>query len=136
MYDTGAGRWTVYETTNSTRRLTVDSKGHAWAAQYYGNAITQIDPDTGRVIDYKLPLKYGDPYDVVADPNDVLWIENTLYNSLVRFDQKTKTFTYIPFPLLNGHTPKLESDDEGTIWCGFSNQLTSFKMRGNAPVKK
>jgi virginiamycin B lyase len=136
MYDTQSGRWKVYETSNSTRRLTVDSKGHVWAAQYYGNAITEIDPDSGRVTDYRLPFKYGDPYDVVAEPADNLWIENTLYNSLVRFDQKTKRFTYVPLPVLNGHTPKLESDDDGTVWFGLSSELTSLRMRGNVPGKK
>lgn len=133
VYDSRTGRWAVHETSNSTRRPTVDSRGHIWAAQYFGNAITELDPDTGRVTDYALPLKYGDPYDVVADPKDALWIENTLYNALVRFDRGTKAFTYVPFPVLKGHTPKLESDDDGTIWFGMSSQLTSLRMHGNVP---
>lgn len=135
VYDSGTGRWSVYETPNSTRRPTVDSKGTIWAAQYFGNAVSKIDPDTGTVTNHTLPLRYGDPYDVVADPQDSLWIENTMYNSLVRFDPRSRAFSYVPFPVLNGHTPKLESDDEGTIWFGLSSVLTSLKMHGNRPSR-
>jgi hypothetical protein len=41
---------------------------------------------------------------------------------------------------MNAHTPKMEVDDEGTLWSGLTGpgqpkQLTSFKLNGNVPMK-
>ena len=84
-----------------------------WAAHYFGNAISRIDPATGTVTEFELPLKDGNPYDVWPDADDNLWVENGIYNSLVRFDQETGDFTYFPFPELRAHTPKLDRDRDG-----------------------
>lgn len=137
MYDTTAKKWTVFKVSYPTRRPIADSKGRVWVAEYFGNMIGMIDPSTGEVKEYTMPLKYGNPYEVRSDEEDNIWIDNGTYNSLVKFDQKTKTFTYVPYPGLRMHTPKMELDphEAGTIWCvlGSPSQLVAFRPKGNVP---
>jgi streptogramin lyase len=145
MYDQRAEKWTSYPITNPGRRVTIDSKDQVWVCQYFGNAIAKIDPSTGKVTEYQMPLKYGSPYEVWADVRDNLWIENSTYNSLVRFDQRTEKFTYFPFPEFAAHTYKVDTDAEGNVWFGLDwtwdlkkrgepSTLTVFKPRGNVPA--
>ena len=132
MYNQETGDWRSYEMTNNNRRLDFDSKGNIWSVQYFGNRIGMIDPSTNTVKEYEMPLKYGNPYEVMADPDDNLWIENAAYNSLVRFNQETEEFTYFPFPRIASSTPKIEVDAEGTLWFpNFSLGLVALKPNGN-----
>jgi virginiamycin B lyase len=135
MYDPSTDKWTRYPTSAANRRVTVDPSGKVWANQYFGNAIASVDPDTGKVTEYKLPLKYGNPYEGWSDLEGNIWIDNSVYNSLVRFSQRTEQFIYVPYPILNGHAPKMEVDSEGTLWFGLGrpSELTAFKITGNAP---
>lgn len=140
MWDPKTEAWTTYKTPDNIRRLTVDSKGRVWMNEYFANAVTMLDPETKQMTEYKLPLKWGNPYESCADLNDNIWLENAAYQSLVKFDPQSKSFTYFPYPEMNAHTPKMEVDDEGTLWSGLTGpgqpkQLTSFKLNGNVPMK-
>ncbi len=93
---------------------------------------------TGTVTEFELPLKDGNPYDVWPDADDNLWVENGIYNSLVRFDQETGEFTYFPFPELRAHTPKLDRDRDGTLWFTLRGPsggpgVAALKPNGNVP---
>lgn len=125
MYDSSADRWAAYPIASPARRLAVDAKGQVWACQFFGNALSRIDPATGRVTEFPLPLKYGSPYEVWPDADDNLWVTNDVYNALVKFDQATNRYTYVPYPDLEAHTPKLETDANGTIWFGMRVGLES-----------
>ena len=134
MYNQETSDWTNYPTTNPTRRLDVDSRGKVWSVQYFGNRLAMIDPSTNTVKEYDLPLKYGNPYEVMADLDDNLWVENRIYNSLVKFDQETEQFTYFPFPQIAAHTAKMEVDAQGTLWFPLGRYgLTALKLEGNVP---
>ena len=137
MYNQETQEWTSYPMTNPARRLTWDANGKIWAAHYYGNTITMIDPVTDEVTSYELPLKDGNPYDIWFDADNNLWIENGIYNSMVKFDQTTKQFTYFPFPELRAHTPKLDLDPAGVMWFTLRNSsgpgIASLQPHGNVP---
>jgi streptogramin lyase len=135
-YDPKSDKWTEYPIASPARRVAVDSKGNVWACEYFGNKIAMLDPTSGRVTEYDLPLKWGNPYDLWPDADDNIWVENAVYNSLVKFDQATKKFTYVPFPELGAHTPKLDRDKEGTLWFTLATPrgLAAFKPRGNVPT--
>ena len=96
-----------------------------------------VDPVTEDVTEYQLPLRDGNPYDVWPDDEDNLWVENGIYNSLVKFDQRTKSFTYFPFPEFRAHTPKLDRAADGTLWFTLRTQsgpgLAALKPEGNVP---
>ena len=135
MFNQETQEWKSYPMTNPARRPAVDANGKVWAAHYFGNTITMIDPVTEAVTSYELPLKHGNPYDIWPDAENNLWIENGIYDSLVKFDQQTKEFTYFPFPELRGHTPKLDLDQAGVLWFTFRNQsgpgIAALKPTGN-----
>ena len=135
MYNQETAVWRSYPLANPARRPAIDANGKVWAAHYFGNAISKIDPVTGTVTEFELPLKDGNPYDVWPDADDNLWVENGIYNALVRFDQKTNAFTYFPFPELQAHTPKLDRDAEGTLWFTLRGPsgpgVAALKPNGN-----
>jgi sugar lactone lactonase YvrE/mono/diheme cytochrome c family protein len=138
MYNQETSEWTSYATTHPARRPAIDSRGKIWSAHYFGNVISRVDPVTGAVTEFELPLKDGNPYDLWPDEEDNLWVENAIYNSLVRFDPEQEVFTYYPFPELRAHTPKLDRDGDGTLWFTLRNQsgpgIAAFKPRGNVPA--
>ena len=137
MYNQETAAWRSYPLANPARRPAIDANGKVWAAHYFGNAISKIDPVTGTVTEFELPLKDGNPYDVWPDAEDNLWVENGIYNALVRFDQETNAFTYFPFPELQAHTPKLDRDAEGTLWFTLRGPsgpgVAALKPNGNVP---
>ena len=139
MYNQETQQWTSYPMANPARRPAIDSNGKIWAAHFYGNAITKIDPVTDEVTEYKLPLKDGNPYDVWPDAEDNLWVENMIYNSLVKYDQGADRWTYYPFPELRAHTPKLDLDRSGVLWFTLGNPsgpgIAALKPRGNVPME-
>jgi streptogramin lyase len=132
-YDPKTDKWNSYKISVPARRVTVDAKGMVWVCEYFGNKIAMIDPDTGNVTEYDLPLKYGNPYDLWPDNEGNIWVENAVYNSLVKFEPATKKWTYYPFPNLAAHTPKLDRDKDGTFWftLGRPSGLAAFKPKGN-----
>ena len=138
MYNQETTEWKSYPMANPARRPTIDSNGKVWAAHYFGNAISRVDPVTGEVTEYELPLKDGNPYDLWPDEDDNLWVENGIYNSLVKFDQRTQMFTYFPFPEYRAHTPKLDRDSEGTLWFTLRTDvgpgIAALKPHGNVPA--
>jgi streptogramin lyase len=125
---------TLYRLNNTSRRPTVDSKGIIWTAQYFGNSLGRIDADRNQTSEVKLPLRYGNVYEVFADRQDNIWGENQNYNALVRYDQKTGKFTYFPFPVLRGHTPKINPDHNGDGWFELGGQVAVFRPNGNRPA--
>lgn len=133
-YEPASDKWTTYKISNPARRVAIDSQGRVWACEYFGNKIAMIEPASGRVTEYELPLKYGNPYDLWPDAEDNIWVENAVYNSLVKFDPRTAKWTYVPFPELRAHTPKLDRDREGTLWFTLGSTpkgLAAFKPKGN-----
>jgi mono/diheme cytochrome c family protein len=132
-YDPSTDKWTPHKLSYPARRVTVDSKGNVWVCEYFGNKIAMLEPETGKVTEYDLPLKYGNPYDLWPDSEDNIWVENAVYNSLVKFEPATRKWTYYPFPELAAHTPKLDRDKEGTFWftLGRPSGLAGFKPKGN-----
>jgi virginiamycin B lyase len=136
-YDPKTDMWTSYPLSSAGRRPAVDSKGQVWVAEFYGNRIAMLDPESGTLTEHELPLKYGDPYELIADSQDNIWVENTAYNSLVKFDQTTNESTYVPYPEIKAATVKFEREPDDTIWfiMGRPPTLTGFKPRGNVAAR-
>ena len=79
---------------------TVD--GMVWYADFGHQFIGSLDPKTGKVIDYPLPMvKQGFPtgtLDLEPDPSGNLWVSMMYQTGVARFDTKTKKFTVYPLP--------------------------------------
>jgi virginiamycin B lyase len=81
--------------------VVVDPDGMVWYADFGQQFLGSLDPKTGKVTDYPLPvMKSGFPtgsLDLELDPDGNLWVAMMYQTGIARFDRKTKTFT--PFPL-------------------------------------
>lgn len=71
--------------------------GRAWIADYFGNILYGVNPDTGAVEQYPIPAKVakGKPagaHAIDVDENGMLWICLTQSEQVVRFDPQAKTF--------------------------------------------
>jgi virginiamycin B lyase len=99
------------------RRLGVDHEDIVWYGVYgcicKRGKIGRLDPKTGDVQEWEIPLDYADPYDVQADEQDNLWMP--MDNHLVKFDPKTKHFTIYRFPM-RSDSPKISITRENAVW--------------------
>jgi virginiamycin B lyase len=76
--------------------------GTVWYADFGHQFIGSLDPKTGKVKDYPLPMvKAGFPtgtLDLEPDPSGNLWVSMMYQTGVARFDTKTKKFTVYPLP--------------------------------------
>ena len=117
-YDPRTDKWTTYRTPtqpSGPRRITVDSKGKVWFTESIGDALGMLDPATGKITEYRVDLPRAGEHGVQSDLNDNIWVSLRTYNVLARFDQKSKRFSYFPYPVPGGHSSKIEKDAQGSL---------------------
>jgi streptogramin lyase len=99
------------------RRLGVDHKDIVWYGIYgcvcKRGKLGRLDPETGAVTEYEIPLDWANPYDVQADEHDNMWMP--MDNHIVKFDQKTKKFTIYPMPMRTD-SPKISITRDNAVW--------------------
>lgn len=71
--------------------------GRAWIADYFGNVLYGINPETGATEQYPIPAdvakdKPAGAHAIDVDENGILWICLTKAEQVARFDPQTKTF--------------------------------------------
>jgi streptogramin lyase len=105
----------------------LDKDGMAWYADFAFQYIGELDPKTGKVTEWKLPvMKKGEPVgalQIAADPQGNFWLADMYQAGLIKFDPKTKTATPYPYPK-EWQTPSTQStmvapqhsDVDGKIW--------------------
>lgn len=80
----------------------LDKQGNAWYSDFGAQAIGEVDPRTGIVTEYPVPvLKPGFPagsLDLELDKDGNIWIGMLLQGGIAKFDTKTKTFTTYSLP--------------------------------------
>jgi streptogramin lyase len=76
--------------------------GSVWYSDFARQFIGTLDPKTGKVKEYRLPLvKPGFPtgtLDLEPDPAGYLWVSMMYQTGAARFDVKTKQFKIFPLP--------------------------------------
>jgi virginiamycin B lyase len=74
----------------------VDSQGMAWYSSFGEQAIGKLDPKTGKVTEYPVPItKEGWPTGTLAlrfDKDQNMWIGLMLQGAIAKFDRKTEEF--------------------------------------------
>jgi virginiamycin B lyase len=79
-----------------------DRDGHVWYSDFVENFLGELDPKTGAVREYPVPIsKPGFPtgtLDLEADPAGNLWLALMFQTGLARFDMASKTFKIFPLP--------------------------------------
>jgi virginiamycin B lyase len=118
-YEPATGKFTDYPALTPTgrmRRASVDMEDRVWFGIHDRGTIGYIDPGSGKVTEYKLPLDLSRPYDPQADYQGNIWFgDDGQGGTTIRFDPKTREFTYYPTPQV-ADQPKLEITRDGAVW--------------------
>lgn len=108
--------WKAKTQPCTIRRMSFDSKGTVWYGVFSDGKLGKVDPRSGEVGEYDIPMPFSEPYDVWPDPFDNIWVsDGGQGGALIRFDQKSQTFTYYPTPTVTDQ-PKLEITRNGAVW--------------------
>jgi streptogramin lyase len=89
-----------------------------WASEYSTGLLASLDPATGELTEYKIPFNGAIPYDAWPDKSDNVWMGDAAHNVVIKFDQKTRKFTYYPMPQPGQSINKFQIAANNTIWFG------------------
>jgi len=143
--------YTEYDLPQKTRQphdVVVDSRGVAWYASFGEQILGKLNPDTGKVTDYDLPLlKPKMPTGSLAlrlDEDDNLWLGMQFQGGVAKFDQKTEKFQAWSLPPeLNGDYVQINQVSpehhkvDGKVWlqdAGTYNVLRLDEKSGKYEV--
>ena len=77
-----------------------DREGHVWYSDFVENVLGELDPATGALREYPIPVRRpGFPtgsLDLEPDADGNLWLAMMFQAGLARFDTKTRTFQVFP----------------------------------------
>lgn len=110
---------TPYAESTIPYGLRVADDGTVWGTQLRGNRLLRLDPGTGTVDQWTLPISHAGPRRPDLDAAGHVWIPLYSANALARFDPATEDFQVWPFPV-EGALPYVARVDRtrGTVWIG------------------
>jgi virginiamycin B lyase len=119
--------------------VVVDPDGHAWYSDFGSLFVGELDPKTGKVTDYALPVVREEQpkgtLDLELDPSGNLWISMMYQSGIARIDRKTKEITTYPFPKewwgYNTQASMVSpqhSDVDGKVWTNDQEPHDSYRL--------
>jgi streptogramin lyase len=134
--------YTEYDLPQRTRQphdVIVDSHGLAWYASFGEQILGKLDPKTGIVTDYDVPLlKPKMPTGILAarfDEDENVWLGLQFQGGVAKFDRKTERFqTWSLPPELNGDHVQINqvSADhhkvDGKVWLQDAGTYTVLRL--------
>jgi len=134
--------YTEYDLPNKTRQphdVIVDSHGLAWYASFGEQILGKLDPNTGKVTDYELPLlKPTMPTGSLAarfDEDENIWLGMQFQGAVAKFDRKTEKFqTWSLPPELNGDYVQINQVSpehhkvDGKVWLQDAGTYTVLRL--------
>ena len=134
--------YTEYDLPERTRQphdVIVDSQGMAWYASFGEQILGKLDPKTGKVAEYPIPLlKPGAPTGILGvrfDNDENLWLGMQFQGGIAKFDRKTETFqTWSLPPELNGPHVQINqvgpgrSYLDGKVWLQDAGTYTVLRL--------
>jgi len=134
--------YTEYDLPQKTRQphdVIVDSLGFAWYASFGEQILGKVDPKTGKVTEYKVPLlKPNLPTGSLAvrfDDDENIWLGMQFQGGIAKFDRKTEAFkTWSLPPELNGdhvQVNQVSADHhkvDGKIWLQDAGTYTVLRL--------
>ena len=134
--------YTEYDLPQRTRQphdVIVDSEGMAWFASFGEQILGKLDPKTGKVTEYQVPLLK--PQAVTGslalryDEDENLWLGMQFQGGVAKFDKKTEKFrTWSLPPELNGDYVQVNqvSPDhhhvDGKVWLQDAGTYTVLRL--------
>jgi streptogramin lyase len=134
--------YTEYDLPQRTRQphdVIVDSQGMAWYASFGEQILGKLDPRTGKVTDYEIPLlKPKMPTGILAvrfDEDENIWLGMQFQGGVAKFDKKTEKFqTWSLPPELNGDHVQINQVSpehhkvDGKIWLQDAGTYTVLRL--------
>jgi streptogramin lyase len=134
--------YTEFDLPQRTRQphdVIVDSHGLAWYASFGEQILGRLDPSTGAVKEYDVPLlKPKMPTGILAvrfDEDENVWLGMQFQGGLAKFDRKTETFqTWSLPPELNGdhvQINQMSADHhkvDGKVWLQDAGTYTVLRL--------
>jgi streptogramin lyase len=134
--------YTEYDLPQRTRQphdVIVDSQGIAWYASFGEQILGKLDPKTGKVTDYELPLlKPNMPTGSLAvrfDEDENVWLGMQFQGGVAKFDRKTEKFQTWSLPLeLNGDHVQINQVSpehhkvDGKVWLQDAGTYTVLRL--------
>ncbi|PYS54052.1 MAG: hypothetical protein DMG13_09955 [Acidobacteria bacterium] len=134
--------YTEYDLPQRTRQphdVIVDSQGTAWYASFGEQILGKLDPRTGNVTDYEVPLlKRHMPTGSLAvrfDEDENIWLGMQFQGGVAKFDKKTEKFqTWSLPPELNGDHVQVNQVSpehhkvDGKVWLQDAGTYTVLRL--------
>jgi streptogramin lyase len=134
--------YTEYDLPKNTRQphdVIVDAQGMAWYASFGEQILGKLDPRTGKVTEYPVPLlKPGKPTGILGmrfDKDQNPWLGLQFQGGIAKFDRKTETFQAWSLPPeLNGDHVQVNqvSPDrhhiDGKVWLQDAGTYTILRL--------
>ncbi|HEX9274648.1 MAG TPA: carboxypeptidase regulatory-like domain-containing protein, partial [Candidatus Binatia bacterium] len=119
--------------------VVVDSTGVAWYSDFGEQFIGRVDPKTGKVTEFPIPvLKKGFPMgtlDLQLDKEENLWVSLMYQGGIAKFDRKTEKFDVYPVPKewQGNHTQQsmvnpTNSHVDGKVWTNNQDTHAIYRL--------
>ena len=119
--------------------VVVDPDGNVWYSDFGSLFAGELDPKTGKVTDYALPVVREEQpkgtLDIELDPAGNLWISLMYQSGVAKIDRKTKEITTYPFPKewwgYNTQASMVSpqhSDVDGKVWTNDQEPHDSYRL--------
>jgi streptogramin lyase len=134
--------YTEYDLPRRTRQphdVIVDSTGMVWYASFGEQILGKLDPRSGTVTDYEIPLlKPNAPTGILGmrfDRDENPWLAMQFQGGIAKFDRKTEKFqTWSLPPALNGDHVQINqvsperSHVDGKVWLQDAGTYTVLRL--------
>jgi len=119
--------------------VVVDSTGTAWYSDFGDQFIGRLDPKTGNVTEFPIPvLKKGFPLgtlDLQLDKDENLWVSLMYQGGIAKFDRKAEKFQVYPIPKewQGDHTQQSmvsssSSHVDGKVWTNNQDTHAIYRL--------
>jgi virginiamycin B lyase len=119
--------------------VVVDSEGIAWYSDFGEQFIGKLDPKTGKVTDFPIPvLKKGFPLgtlDLQLDKEENLWVSLMYQGGIAKFDRQAEKFQIFPVPKewQGDHTQQsmvspVNSHVDGKVWTNNQDTHAIYRL--------
>ncbi len=117
----------------------VDGDGGVWFSHFGEQFLSKLDPNTGKVTDYPIPvLKPDHPkgtLDLEVDADGYIWVGMMYQGGMARFDRKTEQFRIYPVPkewqtdaTQQSHFSVAGMKADGKVWVKNSDRSQVMKL--------
>lgn len=126
--DSGFREYLIPTPNAGPGRFDFDASGNVWFPELYADKVARLDPKTGEVEEWDLPIKHGTPSYCRVDKEGVVWISLPMADRILRFDGEE--FKEYRIPTAGSVVSTTIEDAEGAIW------FTEGGWRGSAGGNK